>query len=167
MKIVIIGNSGSGKTWLAEKICNNESKLIHLDSLFWKPGGFEVKRGKAELINLIRKSLQNDEWVAEGVFGELIKYYTPEAEELIWLDMPWSLCHKRLMQRFTESKKHMNRTQSLECHNKLIGWAQNYHTRTDSKSIVGHKKIYDSFKRSKRVLRSDADIDNYLKCLSD
>jgi adenylate kinase family enzyme len=125
MKIVIIGNSGSGKTWLAEKLCNEQNKLIHLDNYFWKPGGFNIKREKTEIKILIKESLLNQEWVAEGVFGELINYYIPKAKQLIWLDMPWSLCHKRLMQRGSESKKFMNRSQSTEGLKQLIEWAQN------------------------------------------
>ena len=165
MKIVIIGNSGSGKTWLAEKLCNEKIKLFHLDQFYWEPGGFDIRRGKTEITTLIKKSLQNTEWVVEGVFGELVNYYTPEAKELVWLDMPWALCHKRLIQRGSESKRHMNRTQSNEGLKKLIEWAQNYYIRTDSKSRIGHNEIYDSFKGIKTILQSQEETCNYLKNL--
>lgn len=49
MKIVIIGNSGSGKTWLAKKLATNTTEIIHLDDLFWLPGGFDRKRSKEEV----------------------------------------------------------------------------------------------------------------------
>lgn len=50
MKVVIIGNSGSGKTWLARKLAGNASvPLIHLDEIFWEPGGFD-KKSRDDLI---------------------------------------------------------------------------------------------------------------------
>ncbi|SHO43940.1 AAA family ATPase [Desulfopila aestuarii] len=163
MKIIITGNSGSGKTWLAEKLCNNQATLVSLDDFFWKPDDFNIKREKREIDSLIKESQKKHEWVVEGVFGELINYYIPEAQELIWLDMPWQLCHKRLIQRVSESKKHMNRTQSTVSIKRLIEWAQNYYTRTDLKSRIGHKKIYDSFIGSKLILRSQEETDNYIE----
>ncbi len=35
IKAIIIGNGGSGKTWLAKKIVSTEAQIIHLDNLFW------------------------------------------------------------------------------------------------------------------------------------
>ena len=50
MKVVIIGNSGSGKTWLARQLAGNASvPLIHLDEIFWEPGGFD-KKSRDDLI---------------------------------------------------------------------------------------------------------------------
>lgn len=44
MKIVIIGNSGSGKTWLAKNLASLITvPLIHLDDIFWDSNGFEKK----------------------------------------------------------------------------------------------------------------------------
>ena len=83
MKILIIGNSGRGKTWLAKKIAPQESTIIHLDTIFWKPCGFDEKRERAEIEQLVAQSLRNKHWVAEGVFGDLANRYVPEASELI------------------------------------------------------------------------------------
>jgi hypothetical protein len=90
-------------------------------------------------------------------------YYTPEAKELIWLDMPWALCHKRLIQRGSESKRHMNHTESAEGLKILIEWAQNYYIRKDLKSRIGHNKIYDSFKGIKTILQSQEETYNYIE----
>jgi adenylate kinase family enzyme len=42
MRIIIIGNSGSGKTWLARQLAEDAPcPVIHLDDIFWEPGGFD------------------------------------------------------------------------------------------------------------------------------
>ena len=92
MKTVIIGNSGSGKTWLAKKFAATGAPVIHLDNLFWLPGGFDKKRSKNEVDQLIDQSKKHDRWIVEGVFGELAEQYFDEADILIWLDIPWGLC---------------------------------------------------------------------------
>lgn len=41
MKILIIGNAGCGKTFLAKKIEKNKKiPLFHLDKIWFKPGGY-------------------------------------------------------------------------------------------------------------------------------
>jgi adenylate kinase family enzyme len=74
MKVVVIGNSGSGKTWLATRLAACDSAtIIHLDGLFWEPGGFDRKRSKDEVLSLIETSKRTSAWVVEGVFGELAR----------------------------------------------------------------------------------------------
>ena len=43
-RILIIGNSGSGKSWLASQLSEKlQYKTIHFDKHFWEPGGFNKK----------------------------------------------------------------------------------------------------------------------------
>lgn len=165
MKIVITGNSGSGKTWLAKKIDLPESKIIHLDTIFWEPGKFDQKREQSKIDNLISQSIKYKEWVAEGVFGELINRFMNEASIFILLDMPWELCLKRLEKRGSESKKHMSRTQSSEGLIKLIDWAQQYYERTNLKSKYGHQQLFESFKGTIVLLKSEDEVTNFINKL--
>jgi ATP-dependent protease HslVU (ClpYQ) ATPase subunit len=42
-RVVIIGNSGSGKSYLARRLSEQLTlPLIHLDALFWEPGGVPI-----------------------------------------------------------------------------------------------------------------------------
>jgi adenylate kinase family enzyme len=80
-KTIIIGNSGSGKTWLANRLAaNTETPVIHLDELFWQPGGFDQKRPLSEVERLIEQSKQRPSWIVEGVFGELAERYFDGAD---------------------------------------------------------------------------------------
>ena len=57
MKTIIIGNSGSGKTWLAKRLSTIfTAPVVHLDDIFWEPGGFDKKRSPKEIELLILQS---------------------------------------------------------------------------------------------------------------
>jgi adenylate kinase family enzyme len=143
---VIIGNSGSGKTWLACRLAaSGSSSIVHLDHLFWEPGGFDRKRSTAEVQSLIEEGKRTASWVVEGVFGDLAEQYLTESDTLIWLDLEWSLCRARLERRGSESKARMNREQSEVGLSKLIEWASNYYTRTDKRSHHGHQQMFNAF----------------------
>jgi len=163
MKIVIIGNSGSGKTWLARKLATDTTEIIHLDDLFWMPGGFDRKRSKEEVNQLIGQSKSHDEWISEGVFGELAEQYFDVAQSLIWLDVPWELCRSRLEQRGSVSKKHLGREQSEKGLRKLLDWASHYYDRTDMRSQSGHRSLFDSFEGNKAHLKSAHETNLYVE----
>jgi adenylate kinase family enzyme len=47
-RVVIIGNGGSGKTWLSRQLGTIlNSRIYHLDRFFWEAGGSGKKRPKA------------------------------------------------------------------------------------------------------------------------
>ena len=141
MKIIILGNSGSGKSWLAKHLGNIfGAPVIHLDDFFWEPGGFDSKRSSEEVALLIQRSKNQESWIVEGVFGELAEHYLDVAELLVWLDIDWEICRSRLERRGSESKRHQEREQSQEGLRKLLEWASLYHQRQFQKSFLfsGH-----------------------------
>lgn len=156
MKIVIIGNSGSGKTWLAKRLGNIFlAPVVHLDDLFWEPGGFDKKRSREEVELLIQRSKDGAAWIAEGVFGELAEHYLDTAKLLVWLDIDWPICKKRLEDRGSESKRHLGRLQSEEGLLRLLEWASNYYDRHDLRSYEGHKALFEKFSGKKVHLNSE------------
>ena len=101
-RIIIIGNSGSGKTYLAEQLATRlPTTVVHLDALYWEPGGFSKKRRKEIIAAEIKV------WIVEGVFGELALQFAENAQHLIWLDMDWDYCKTNLLARGSESGKQL------------------------------------------------------------
>ena len=156
MKAVIIGNSGSGKTWLANRLAEaTNTETVHLDHIFWQPGGFDIPRNEVEVAALITNSKAKAAWIAEGVFGELALSYLDDAEFLIWLDIEWEICKVRLEKRGSESKQHLGREQSTEGLKKLIQWASRYTIRNDMRSFAGHSRLYQNFKGIRIRIQSE------------
>ena len=154
MKTIIIGNSGSGKTWLATRLAKTDNfPVIHLDELFWESGGFDTKRPKEMVLRLIKQAKANHSWIVEGVFGELAEQFLDQADFLVWLDIDWVICQERLTKRGSESKRHMERKQSEEGLRKLIEWASHYYDRTDLRSHGGHKTLFQRFKGKKILIK--------------
>lgn len=164
MRIVIVGNSGSGKTWLARRLAgSNAGCVVHLDELFWAPGGFDRKRAPAERATLIAASKAADSWIVEGVFGELAEYFMDEAELLIWLDLAWPVCHQRLLRRGSESKAQMGREQSVAGLAELIDWAANYRIRGGGCSFAAHQRLFDRFGGERFRLTTESEVDSFLQ----
>ena len=164
LKIIIIGNSGSGKSWLAKGLAAvTSAPVVHLDDLFWEPGGFDKKRSREEVDYLIRKSKEDASWIFEGVFGELAEQYHNTADLLVWLDIDWPICKKLIEKRGSESKRYLAREQSEEGLRRLLEWASHYYDRQNLRSYEGHKSLFDSFLSKKLHLVSESDVNKLIE----
>lgn len=120
-RIVIIGNSGSGKTYLAQMLSGYlHIEVIHLDKLFWEPGGFNKKRPIDLVYSEIATLSQGQLWIVEGVFGELAQEFCPQADCLLWLDVDWATCSANLRKRGSDSSKQLDPQLAEENFNKLL-----------------------------------------------
>jgi adenylate kinase family enzyme len=164
MKTVIIGNSGSGKTWLARAISSAmAAPVVHLDDIFWEPGGFDQKRSSETVNALILKVKAEERWIVEGVFGELAQQFLRDADQLIWLDLEWSVCRERLSNRGSESKMHLERKQSDDGLRRLLEWAEKYHERSDMRSHQGHMALFKAFNGARLRLQSEHEVADYVR----
>ncbi len=166
MNCIIIGNSGSGKSWLAKRISNDfGTKLIHLDELFWRDSQFKEKRNRAKVTSLIvqgvkQDSLSEQSWVVEGVYSLLIQHYMDDADLFIWLDIEWELCKERLVYR--NSQRENEGDQEFI---KLLEWGSHYKNRSDTYSFEAHMHLYNSFKKRKFRIRTENEVDQLLDSL--
>ena len=159
MRTVIIGNSGSGKTYLANALSNCATiPVIHLDHIFWEPGGFDIRRSPEGVAQLVAAGSKHRHWLVEGVFGHLAAHFLADADRLIWLDLSWDLCEIRLQRRGSESKQHLGREQSEDGLNQLLMWAKTYYSRSDSCSYSGHETLFNTFRRTRYKLRTEAEV---------
>jgi adenylate kinase family enzyme len=162
--MIIVGNSGSGKTWLAKNLAQIVGcSVIHLDHIFWEPGGFDKPRSPEVVAKMIEESKNGEFWIAEGVFGELAERYIERAQYLVWLDIDWPVCRDRLLRRGSVSKRHMERKESEEGLQQLVEWASLYYERNNARSYGGHKKLMDNFHSQKIYINSEAGVVNFVK----
>jgi adenylate kinase family enzyme len=162
-RIVIIGNSGSGKTYLGQRLSDHFGHpLIHLDTLFWEPGGFNVKRPKALVFADVARLAQGERWIVEGVFGELAQEFCPRADHLIWLDLDWATCERSLLQRGSESSKQQDPQAAAASFERLLAWAAAYPHRDGPRSQRGHRLIFEQFQGGKTRLTSRGAVADFL-----
>lgn len=163
MRTVVVGNSGSGKTWLAKRLAEKTgTSVVHLDEVFWLPGSFNEKRDPLDISRVIDARRAESRWIVEGVYGNLAKQFLPSALTLVWLDLPWSVCKQRLELRGSESKAHMEREQSDQGLRDLIRWAQDYCSRQGSSGQTAHLALFEAFQGERFRLSSETQVREYL-----
>jgi adenylate kinase family enzyme len=153
-RTVIIGNGGSGKSFLARKLSSASGiTVVHLDELFWEPGGFNQKRHPEVVRSEINAQKEAAEWIVEGVFGELAELFISRATYLVWLDLPWAVCREGLISRGSESSRQLDPVKAKENFKNLLVWAENYWNRKDQTSHYKHQEIFKRFKGDKAHIK--------------
>ena len=131
MKIHIIGGSGSGKTFLAEKL-SKQYGLPHydLDELQWDShsGKYGIKRDYAEKIRLLNEILRQDDWIIEGVYYEWCSQCFSDADRIYLLKVPRSTYRLRIIRRFIRRKLGIEKgkKETLGSLKALLKWADKY-----------------------------------------
>ncbi len=84
-RILVLGNSGSGKSTTANIIGEKLNiKAHHLDSYFWEPNWEHIS--KPELKELIKEIIKNDAWVIDGNYSSSLDIRLKEADTVVYLD---------------------------------------------------------------------------------
>lgn len=97
-RIAIIGNAGSGKSVLAQKLhTRTKLPLYHLDKYFWQPGW---QHPNLEEYKKIHDALCDKEaWIIEGMNFRCLEYRLQRAELIIFLDIPRYICIWQVIKR--------------------------------------------------------------------
>lgn len=167
LRIVIIGNSGSGKSYLARQLDSLlQQKVIHLDELFWEPGGFNRKRPKDIVNQEVITFSDEPSWIMEGVFGELASLALPKAKTLIFLDKNWDECRGNLNLRGSESSKQLDPITAEANFKELLIWAEAYWDRQNLKSFTAHNNLFNEFAVFKIRIKSPEEGEEFLRNVS-
>ncbi|PKH06492.1 AAA family ATPase [Moritella sp. Urea-trap-13] len=145
-KVLIIGNSGSGKSWLSGQLSQKlQLKEVNLDAIVWEPGGYNQKRTPEVIENELASLSSEHSWVVEGVFGALAEQLISSADTLLFLDLDWSVCESSLRARGSESSKQFNANQAENNFTELLIWAFEYSNRTSKSSRQFHNHLFSHF----------------------
>jgi adenylate kinase family enzyme len=104
-RIVVVGVSASGKSTFARTLAlRYDLPLIHMDTIWWKPGWIEV--GEEEATNKIESITSNDEWIVEGYIPHAARPFVFErADQIIYLDYSGATAARRYIQRWWKHRK--------------------------------------------------------------
>lgn len=152
-KILIFGNSGSGKSTLAKEI-STASNVGHLDldSIAWQPTSPPTRAPVKESKVQIDKFLNNNEhWVIEGCYSDLLELIIGDAEKVMFLNLPIELCINNAKNRPWESHKYESKEAQDANLDMLINWISHYDVRDDTFSKNAHLKLFNQFLGQKEM----------------
>lgn len=144
-RIVIFGNSGSGKTIMA-RLLAEQFGLAHLDldSLAWESPG--VRRDREASTLSIREFLHlHTNWVVEGCYGDLLEQVVPVATEVRFLNPGVEACVVNCRARPWEPEKYPSKAAQDQMLEFLVEWVREYEVRSDEYSLTRHRQIYERF----------------------
>lgn len=153
MKIHIIGGSGSGKSYLANRL-SREYGIPHydLDELFWdnKAETYGTKRNPEERDALLEEILKNNNWIIEGVFYAWCLQCFSDADQIYVLNIPRYKYRFRIIRRFIRRKLHLEKgkKETLKSLRDLLKWADKY----QKENMVEIRKVLEPYSYKVRML---------------
>ncbi|MDD6795857.1 MAG: DNA topology modulation protein FlaR [Clostridiaceae bacterium] len=148
MKIHIIGGSGTGKSYIANKI-SEKYNIPHtdLDDIFWdnSSDSYGTKAPLDERLKKLNKILdENDNWVIEGVYYEWLKDSFNAADLIFVLDISPITFNRRIVLRFIKRKLGIQKgkKETFNSLKNLLKWTNNY-SKYELPKILNFLKPYN------------------------
>ena len=146
MRVLIYGNSGSGKSTRAKALAA-QHHLVHLDldTLVWEPGQIAVARpADAVRADLDAFLARETAWVIEGCYGECVAHAAAHCTQLVFLDPGLEACLANNRRRQWEPHKYASKEEQDAMLPVLKEWVAGYYTRKDDWSHAAHQRIYEA-----------------------
>lgn len=157
-RVLIMGNSGSGKSWLAARISELKNlPATDLDTLYWEHEGYGRAREKSDVMNDVLAIAVKERWIIEGVYGWIADNVALYASHVIWLTPDPAECVGNIKVRGIRNNG------SLADFTALLEWASSYGHRAGSSSYGGHLSVFSKVSTESQIrLTSREDMLKFL-----
>ncbi|MBY5783651.1 AAA family ATPase [Rhizobium leguminosarum] len=161
-RMLIMGNGGAGKTWLARRIGEQlHHPVVHLDDMHWEPGRYGIDRDRALRDEMVKTAAERDAWVMEGVYGQLANMVLNRTTILVWIDLPEEECIANIKLRGIQGGETETQFDGL------LKWVAEYRSRTNNwNSFETHARLFSVFSRPKFLLSSREAVTDFTGRLS-
>jgi aminoglycoside phosphotransferase (APT) family kinase protein/adenylate kinase family enzyme len=158
VRLVIIGNSSSGKSSYAAQLARlHDLAHFDLDTIAWEPKRIAVPRpAAAARAELERFIAEHERWVVEGCYADLAGVATATCTELVFMNPGVEACLANAHRRPWEPHKYNTADDQQLMLAHLLEWIEAYSTRDDATSYAAHRRLFDAHPGPKRELDADA-----------
>lgn len=162
MKILIIGNVGSGKTTLSNNLAKLYGiKLFSIDNIVYDDEN-KLKREKLEQINLLNKiNRENKEYIIEGVLRKNMDFLLNLVDKIVVIDLNKKILKNRIRKRYIKQKIGISKDKYLVSKvnlGEMYDWIEKYDYERINKLII-------KYSRKIIYLKTTKDINKYLKAV--
>ena len=136
--------------------------VVHLDSLFWKPGW--VERDRTEWAEVVRRVVSQEAWIMDGNYSGTLAARLEACDTVVFLDLSRSICVWRVLKRLATHHGKVRPEMPDRCPEKLnigfLWWIWTYPVRSRTKVLA----LLDRHKSTKNVihLRTRRDVERFL-----
>lgn len=117
-RILVIGSGGAGKSMFAVQLAKCMGlPLIHLDSLYWRPGWIEPPKDEWAL--RVDELIARDRWIMDGNYGGTLDRRLAVCDTVVFLDFSRWVCLWHVIQRRIRHHDRARPDMSEGCHEQL------------------------------------------------
>ncbi len=133
---------------------------LDLDTIAWLPEMPPKRKSISESKQEIDVFLhQNQGWVIEGCYSDLLELVLPQSDEIIFLNLPIDECIANAKNRPWEPHKYASKEAQDANLEMLIQWIEKYAHREDTFSKLSHEALFRGYQGKKTMyINNNRDI---------
>ena len=164
-RILIIGCGGAGKSTLARQLGKKlDLPVVHLDTLFWKPGW--VQESREEFDRKLSVELEKPKWILDGNFNRTMPQRMAKCDTIIYLDFPRLACLMGVIKRIVTTYGKVRPDMGDGCPERFdlefLRWVWNYNKNNRERN---YQLLNEAAHAQKLVLKNRRAVKQFLKNL--